>query len=124
VNPNRAFVTDRDRARRCRVGATAQIGGTSCRLTAAWRRVTLACGETTLERASCDPKRTSLVRSGRLASPGQAHQRRMFTARAATSNTVIAEIAASVNIIIFTRRVSGITSVGLNAMAFVNETYM
>jgi hypothetical protein len=47
----------------------------------------------------------------------------MFTARAATSSTVVAEIADSVSIIIFTRRVSGIASVGLKAIAFVNETY-
>jgi hypothetical protein len=50
-------------------------------------------------------------------------QRRMFTARAATNSTVVAEIADSASIIIFTRRVSGIASVGLNAMALVNETY-
>jgi len=36
----------------------------------------------------------------------------MFTARAATSNTVVAEIADSASIIIFTRRVSGIASAG------------
>ena len=47
----------------------------------------------------------------------------MFTARAATNSTVIAEIADSASIIILTRLVSGITSVGLNAMAFVNEMY-
>ena len=43
--------------------------------------------------------------------------------RAATSSTVVAEIADSASIIIFTRRVSGIASVGLNAIALVNETY-
>jgi hypothetical protein len=47
----------------------------------------------------------------------------MFTARAATKSTVIAEIADSASIIIFTRRVSGIASVGLNAIALVNEMY-
>jgi hypothetical protein len=47
----------------------------------------------------------------------------MFTARAATSSTVVAEIADSASIIIFTRRVRGIASVGLNAIAFVKETY-
>ena len=47
----------------------------------------------------------------------------MLTARAATSSTVTAETADSVSIIIFTRRVSGITSVGLNAIALVNEMY-
>ena len=57
-----------------------------------------------------------------------AHQRRAAvrgggTARAATSSTVVAEIADSVSIIIFARRVSGIASVGLNAIALVNEMY-
>jgi hypothetical protein len=45
----------------------------------------------------------------------------MFTARAATSSTVVAEIADSASISIFARRVSGIASVGLNAIALVNE---
>lgn len=45
----------------------------------------------------------------------------MFTARAATNRVVIAETAASASIIIFTRLVSDITSVGLNATALVNE---
>jgi hypothetical protein len=49
--------------------------------------------------------------------------RRMFTARAATNSTVVAEIADSASIIIFTRRVSGIASVGLKATALVNEMY-
>jgi hypothetical protein len=47
----------------------------------------------------------------------------MFTARAATNRVVIAETAASASIIIFTRLVNGITSVGLKATALVNETY-
>jgi hypothetical protein len=47
----------------------------------------------------------------------------MFTARAATNSTVIADIADPVSIIIFMRRVSGIASVGLNAIALVNEMY-
>jgi hypothetical protein len=47
----------------------------------------------------------------------------MFTARAATSSTVVAETADSASIIIFIRRVSGIASVGLNAIALVTETY-
>lgn len=42
----------------------------------------------------------------------------MFTARAATNRVVIAETAASASIIIFTRLVSDITSVGLNATAW------
>ena len=53
----------------------------------------------------------------------RAGQRRIFTARAATNSTVVAEIADSVSIIILTRRVSGIASVGLNAIALVNEMY-
>jgi hypothetical protein len=47
---------------------------------------------------------------------------RMFTARAATSKTVTAESADSRPIIAFARRDNGIVSVGLNAIAFVNET--
>jgi hypothetical protein len=47
---------------------------------------------------------------------------KMLTARAATSRTVTAETADSDNISIFARRVSGIVSVGLNAIEFVNET--
>jgi hypothetical protein len=42
----------------------------------------------------------------------------MCNARAVTSSTVIAEIANSASVSIFARRVSGIASVGLNAMAF------
>jgi len=48
---------------------------------------------------------------------------RMFTARAATSSTVIADAADSIIIKTFAWRVSGIASVGLNAIALVNETY-
>jgi hypothetical protein len=47
----------------------------------------------------------------------------MFTARAATNRVVIAETAASASIIIFTRLVSGITSVGLNATAFLGSDH-
>jgi hypothetical protein len=43
--------------------------------------------------------------------------------RAATSRIVIAEIEDSAIIISFARRVSGIVSVGLNAIEFVKETY-
>jgi hypothetical protein len=46
----------------------------------------------------------------------------MFTARAATSKIVNEEIADSDSIISFARRLSGIASVGLNAIEFVNET--
>ena len=47
---------------------------------------------------------------------------KMLTARAATSRIVIAEIADSNSISSFARRVSGIASVGLKAIEFVNET--
>ena len=47
---------------------------------------------------------------------------RMFTARAATRRMVIAETDDSISISSFARRVSGIASVGLNAIEFVNET--
>jgi hypothetical protein len=46
---------------------------------------------------------------------------KMLTARAATSSTVIAETEDSTSIITFARRLNGIASVGLNAIAFVNE---
>jgi hypothetical protein len=46
----------------------------------------------------------------------------MFTARAATSSTVIAETLDSESISSFARRLSGIASVGLKAMQFVNDT--
>jgi len=47
---------------------------------------------------------------------------RMLIARAATRRTVIAESAASDAISAFALRVSGMTSVGLNANEFVSET--
>jgi hypothetical protein len=50
------------------------------------------------------------------------NQRRMLTARPATSTTVMTEIADSESISRLARLVSGIASVGLNAIAFVNET--
>jgi hypothetical protein len=43
----------------------------------------------------------------------------MFTARAATMRIVTAATAASIAISPFARRVSGIASVGLNAIEFV-----
>ena len=46
----------------------------------------------------------------------------MFTARAATSRIVSAESADSQSIRSFASRVSGSTSVGLKAIAFVNAT--
>jgi hypothetical protein len=45
----------------------------------------------------------------------------MLIARAATSRTVVAEIADSSSISAFAVRVSGIASVGLNAIEFVND---
>jgi hypothetical protein len=47
---------------------------------------------------------------------------KMLTARAATSRTVSDEIDDSESIRSFARVVSGIASVGLNAIEFVNET--
>jgi hypothetical protein len=46
----------------------------------------------------------------------------MFTARAATRRTVTAESIDSAAINALAGRVSGITSVGLNAVAFVSDT--
>ena len=48
---------------------------------------------------------------------------KMFTARAVTSRMLTAEIADSDSISSFAHRLSGIESVGLNAIEFVNETY-
>ena len=48
---------------------------------------------------------------------------KILTARAITSATVITEIADCVSMVNFAQRVRGITSVGLNAIAFVNDTY-
>ena len=47
----------------------------------------------------------------------------MLTARAATSRTVIDERADSISMRSFARRLSGIASVGLNAIEFVKEMY-
>jgi hypothetical protein len=46
----------------------------------------------------------------------------MFTARAATSRTVRTDSADSIIISSFAQRLSGIASVGLNAIALVNQT--
>lgn len=46
----------------------------------------------------------------------------MFTARAAIRTTASNDTDDSTSISIFARGVSGIVSVGLNAVAFVNET--
>lgn len=47
---------------------------------------------------------------------------KMFTARAATSRIVTADTLDSDSIKSFAQRLSGIASVGLNAIEFVNET--
>ena len=54
---------------------------------------------------------------------GHRSSRRMLTARAATSSNVRIERPDCTSISSFAQRVSGIVSVGLNALAFVNETY-
>ena len=48
---------------------------------------------------------------------------KMLTARATTSATVTNEIADCTSMIAFAQRDNGMTSVGLNAVAFVNEVY-
>ena len=48
---------------------------------------------------------------------------RMLTARAMTSATVISDTADCASMVSFAHRERGITSVGLNAVAFVNEKY-
>jgi hypothetical protein len=47
----------------------------------------------------------------------------MFTARATTSTMVTIEMTDCTLIAIFAQRESGITSVGLNAVALVNARY-
>jgi hypothetical protein len=48
---------------------------------------------------------------------------RMLTARAATSPTVRNDAIDSISIRVLMRTLSGMASVGLNALAFVNATY-
>ena len=48
---------------------------------------------------------------------------KMLTARAVTSSTVMHEIADSESMSSLAQRLSGIASVGLKAIEFVNETY-
>src|SRR5207244_7611687 len=48
---------------------------------------------------------------------------RMFTARATTITASVRLIADCTSISIFAQRLRGIASVGLNAVAFVKETY-
>lgn len=67
----------------------------------------------------------ALVRSARIRPLTRANARymlRMLTARAATSPTVRNDAIDSVSIKVLMRTVSGIASVGLNALAFVNAT--
>jgi hypothetical protein len=47
---------------------------------------------------------------------------RMLTARAMTSTRVMTEMRDCVSIVSLAQRVMGIASVGLNAIAFVNDT--
>ena len=47
----------------------------------------------------------------------------MFTARATTSTTAVSDTADCAIIVTFVQRAYGITSVGLNAVAFVNDRY-
>jgi hypothetical protein len=54
--------------------------------------------------------------------PWSARQRRMLTARAITSATVTTEIADCASIVTLAHWVMGMVSVGLNAVALVNET--
>ena len=73
-----------------------------------------------------DPHRAASlasVRGRRFGTVGAgAGQARMLTARAATSSSVTSETVDWISISCFAVRVSGIVSVGLNALAFVNET--
>ena len=59
---------------------------------------------------------------GRVQVDAPAPYLRMFTARAAIRSTVIAESVDSAAINAFAGRVSGIASVGLNAIEFVSDT--
>jgi hypothetical protein len=80
--------------------------------------VALAGGDTHLISLLSDARRAA-----RLGDPHRSEAApylRMFTARAAASSTVTAETADSISIRSFMRRVSGIASVGLKAIAFVN----
>ena len=60
--------------------------------------------------------------SQRGAGPGSAYLR-MLTARATTSTTVTIETEACTVMAILAQRDSGMTSVGLNAVALVNDRY-
>ena len=58
-----------------------------------------------------------------MAAPSLDGYLKMFTARAVTSRMLSAEMADSESISSFAQRLSGIASVGLKALAFVNATY-
>src|SRR3954467_9772799 len=62
------------------------------------------------------------IRRTHVAFPGRDHFS-TFTARAATIRTVVIEMVDSIAITSLAGRVSGITSVGLKAVAFVRATY-
>lgn len=47
----------------------------------------------------------------------------MFTARATTNTTVLSDTAGCASIVIFAQCDSGSVSVGLNAVALVNDVY-
>jgi hypothetical protein len=78
----------------------------------------------------CSGSEPSLIRPGGDARPkrvGRLPDRgggylRMLIARAATRTASTRLAADSISISIFAQRLSGIVSVGLNAVAFVNET--
>lgn len=74
--------------------------------------------EVVLARSRLSATASSLRRGG---SEGKRAYLKMLTARAVTSRMLSAETADSVSISAFARRVSGIASVGLNAIEFVNE---
>ena len=74
------------------------------------------------QRTSSSSPEVGSATSRRSATERRHYYLKMFTARAATSRMQTAEIADPASIMSFARRVSGIASVGLNAIEFVNET--
>jgi hypothetical protein len=78
-----------------------------------------------MRRPACDVAQVTPYRQGPRACfciESAARYMRMFTARAATRSTVAAERVDSAAIKALAWRVSGMASVGLNAVAFVSET--
>ena len=75
-------------------------------------------------RREAGPRQQRLLRMTRLRQSPAADRRhcRTFTARATTSAAVTKAIADCVIIASFAQRESGMVSVGLKAVAFVNET--